>query len=168
MKYIYVSLIILCFSLFLGILLNERFSWIDIDGIVDFDIEDMMLNALSKINYFWKMFIGNGREEANDITEDYSRYDNGHYIYEEVSDEMVKGLINDYVSLKNEIIIYKDHNEYLRYEKELIDLIEVLNKTEIKYQKEKRFYKYAEQIEDINENEIKDVKNIIKLYSNKY
>ena len=168
MKYICVSLIVLIISLSIGVILNEKFAWIDIEGLVGFDIEDMVLTTLNKVNSCWKFFTGSTKDESTvDIRGYYEGYSNEYYVSDDVVNEIAKGLVGDYLSLKNEIIIYKDHNEYLRYEKELIDLIEVLRENKTIYEKEKNFYKEVEQIENITENEINDVKNIIKLYLNK-
>jgi hypothetical protein len=168
MKYICVSLIVLVIALIIGVILNEKFVWLDIEGLVGFDIEDMVLTALNNVNSCWKFFTGSAKDESTvDIRGYYEGYSNEYYVSDEVGNEIAKGLVGDYLSLKNEIIIYKDHNEYLRYEKELIDLIEVLRENKTIYEKEKNYYKEVEQIENITENEINDVKNIIKFYLNK-
>lgn len=168
MKYICVSLIVLVIALIIGVILNEKFVWLDIEGLVGFDIEDMVLTALNNVNSCWKFFTGSTKDESTvDIRGYYEGYSNEYYVSDEVGNEIAKGLVGDYLSLKNEIIIYKDHNEYLRYEKELIDLIEVLRENKTIYEKEKIYYKEVEQIENITENEINDVKNIIKFYLNK-
>ena len=80
-------------------------------------------------------------------------------------DEVASDLKEDYIALRNEMINYKDHNDYLVNERKMIALIEELTKENDIYEEEKRVIDQLEQKDNFTEYEIKEIKHIIKEFN---
>ena len=80
-------------------------------------------------------------------------------------DEVASDLKEDYIALRNEMVNYKDHNDYLVNERKMITLIEELTKENSIYEEEIKKLEQLEQKDNFTEYEIKEIKHIIKEFN---
>ena len=80
-------------------------------------------------------------------------------------DEVAKDLKEDYIALRNEMVNYKDHNDYLVNERKMITLIEDLTKEYSIYEEELKKLDQLEQKDNFTVYEIKEIKHIIKEFN---
>ena len=83
----------------------------------------------------------------------------------EIIDEVASDLKEDYIALRNEMVNYKDHNDYLVNERKMITLIEELTKENSIYEEELKKLEQLEQKDNFTEYEIKEIKHIIKEFN---
>lgn len=146
------SFFVLLFAFIIAIVslwLNEQYDYYDLN--LPFEISDYVSFSIDDIKS-WFTTTKRRREVIETIDPT-------------MIDEVASDLKEDYIALRNEMINYKDHNDYLVNERKMIALIEELTKENDIYEEEKRVIDQLEQKDNFTEYEIKEIKHIIKEFN---
>lgn len=142
------SFIVLLIAIFISLFtlwLNEQYN------IVDFEVSDYINVNFDNIKSLFDFGTKTNQEIIDNIDPN-------------MIEAVAKELKEDYISLKNEMINYKDHNNYLVNERKMMSMLKLLKQEIQIFDEENEKIKALEQKDNFTDGEIKEIKRIMNDY----
>ena len=146
------SFIVLLIAIFIALFtlwINEQYNIVDLN--LPFEVSDYIYINFDNIKYLFDFGTKTKREIIDTIDPN-------------MIEAIAKELKEDYISLKNEMINYKDHNNYLVNERKMMSLLKLLKQEIETFDEENEKIKALEQKDNFTEGEIKEIKSIMNEY----
>ena len=146
------SFIVLLIAIFIALFtlwINEQYNIVDLN--LPFEVSDYIYINFDNIKYLFDFGTKTKREIIDTIDTN-------------MIESIAKELKEDYISLKNEMINYKDHNNYLVNERKMMSVLKLLKQEIETFDEENEKIKALEQKDNFTEGEIKEIKSIMNEY----
>ena len=146
------SILVLLIAIFIALFtlwINEQYNIVDLN--LPFEVSDYIYINFDNIKYLFDFSTKTKREIIDTIDPN-------------MIEAIAKELKEDYISLKNEMINYKDHNNYLVNERKMMSVLKLLKQEIETFDEENEKIKALEQKDNFTEGEIKEIKSIMNEY----